>query len=132
MLDNPKFRDAIILIGRLALSVIFVIYGYNKIGGFEGTAGYIASKGLPLPELGAALAIVIELGAGALVFVGYKTRWAALAIAIFIVPLLVVFHPFWDQPSEMTSFFKNLSIMGGFLYIVAFGPGKYSLDAKYG
>jgi putative oxidoreductase len=132
MLDNEKFRDAIILIGRLSLSIIFVIYGYTKIGGFEGLSGYIASKGLPLPDVGAAIAIAVELGAGLLVFVGYQTRWAALALAIFIVPLLIFFHPFWVDASEMTQFFKNLSMMGGFLYVAAFGAGKYSLDAKFG
>ena len=68
----------------------------------------------------------------ALVLVGYRTRWAALAIAAFIVPLLVFFHPFWANAGEMTSFFKDLAIMGGFLYIAATGAGRYSLDGKFG
>jgi putative oxidoreductase len=132
MLENEKFRDAIILIGRVSLALLFVIYGYGKISGFDGLAGFIASKGLPLPQVGAAIAIVVELVGGLMVLVGYKTKWAALAIAIFIVPLLIFFHPFWSDASEMTMFLKNLSIMGGFLYIAAFGPGKYSIDAKFG
>ena len=76
-------KDAVALVARVLLAAMFVIAGFGKIGGFEGTAGYIASKGLPLPQLGAAIAIVVELAGGILLIVGWKARWAALAIAAF-------------------------------------------------
>ena len=128
MFDNQNYRNWVTLIGRVSLALIFVLAGFSKIGGFEGTVGYIASKGLPLPELGAAIAIAVELGAGLMVLVGYQTRWAALAIAIFIIPLLIFFHPFWIDASEMSAFLKNLSIMGGFLFVTVHGAGKFSVD----
>lgn len=115
------------LVGRVLLSLIFIIAGWNKIGGFEGTAGYIASKGLPLPEVLLVLTILIELGGGLLLLLGLQARWAALAIFLFVILVSIVFHPFWSNPDEFNSFFKNLAIMGGMLYVVAHGSGPYSL-----
>lgn len=115
------------LVGRVLLSLIFIIAGWHKIGGFEGTAGYIASKGLPLPEVLLVLTIIIELGGGLLLLLGLQARWAALAIFLFVIPVTIVFHPFWSNPDEFNSFFKNLAIMGGMLYVVAYGSGPYSL-----
>lgn len=122
------------LIGRLLIAVIFVLSGFNKIGGFEGTAGYIASKGLPLPQLGAILAIVVELGGGILLIVGWKTRWAAAVMMIFTVVAAVIFHNYWAAPPEMAQnqmihFLKNISMAGGLLYVVVFGSGALAMDA---
>jgi putative oxidoreductase len=128
MFETETYRNWVSLIARVSLALIFVIFGYGKIEGFDNLAGYIASKGLPLSELGAAIAIVVELIGGLMVLVGFKTRWAALAIAIFIIPLLIFFHPFWDDSAQLTMFMKNLSIMGGFLMLTLYGGGKYSVD----
>jgi putative oxidoreductase len=126
-------RDAAALVARVLLSLLFIMSGFSKIGGFAGTAGYIASKGLPLPEVGAAIAIAVELFGGLLVLVGFKTRWTALAIALFTLAAGVFFHAFWQQPpaqqmADYINFWKNVSIAGGFLMIYALGPGRLSVD----
>ena len=120
------------LAGRLLLALIFVVSGYTKLVGFDGTVGYIASKGLPLPQLAAAAAIAIELIGGILLVIGWQTRWAATAIFLFLIPTTLIFHPFWavaaNQQMETIQFMKNLCIMGGMLYVMAFGAGPLSLD----
>jgi putative oxidoreductase len=126
-------RDIAALVGRILLALIFIIGGWNKIGGFEGTAAYIASKGLPLPQVGAAIAVIVELLGGILLLVGFKARWAALAIFVFLIPTTFIFHPFWAVPveqvaSQQGNFMKNLAIMGGMLMVWAFGPGRISVD----
>jgi putative oxidoreductase len=120
------------LVGRVLLALIFVVSGFNKIGGFAGTAGYMASKGLPMADVLLVLTIIIEIGAGLLIMVGWQARWAAVTIFLFLIPVTIIFHPFWgidpaQQKMEMIMFMKNLSVMGGMLYIVAFGSGPYSL-----
>lgn len=122
-----------LLIGRVLLALIFILSGFGKITTFTATAGYMASKGLPLPEVLLIPTILIELGGGLLIAVGYKARWAALVIFLFIIPTTLMFHNFWaveaDQVrAQMIQFQKNLAIMGGMLYIVFTGPGRYSLD----
>lgn len=127
-------KDVAALVGRVLLAFMFVTAGYGKIGGFEGTAGYIASANLPLPAVATVIAIVVELVGGLMVVVGWKTRWAALAIAVFTVVATVVFHNFWalaDAAAAGTNklmFLKNVSVIGGFLVLYAFGPGRYSID----
>lgn len=115
------------LVGRVLLAIIFIIAGWNKLTGFEGTAGYMASKGLPFTEVLLVLTILIELGGGLLLLLGWQARWAALAIFLFLIPVSVIFHPFWANPEEFHSFFKNLAIMGGMAYVVSHGPGPLSL-----
>lgn len=133
--NNSTFNNALTLLGRILIAALFVPAGFSKIGGFEGTAGYIASVGLPLPQVGAALAIVIELGLGLLLLVGWRSRLSALVIAVFTVVAGAIFHNFWAAPADQVmmqqiNFFKNLSIAGGLLFIAAFGPGAWSLDAR--
>jgi putative oxidoreductase len=76
-----SLQNPLSLVGRLLLALLFVPAGFAKIAGFAGTVGYISSKGVPLPEVAAAIAIVVELGLGILLAVGFQTRWAALGIA---------------------------------------------------
>ena len=126
-------QDAVMLVARILLALMFVIAGFGKIGGFEGTAGYIASKGLPLPQLGAAIAIVVELAGGIMLIVGWKARWAALAIAVFTAVATVIFHNYWamtgaDAGMQRLMFMKNVSVIGGLLAVYAFGPGRLSID----
>lgn len=123
------------LAGRVLLALIFVISGVEKIVGFEGTVGYIAAKGLPLPQLAAIGAIIVELVGGCLLIIGWQTRWAALAIFLFLIPTTLIFHPFWavsggQAQTETIQFMKNLCIMGGMLYVMAFGAGPLSLDNR--
>ncbi len=123
------------LAGRILIALIFIIAGFGKITGFEGTVGYIASKGLPLPQLAAIVAIIIELGGGIMLVLGWKTRWAAAAILLFTGVAAVIFHDFWAVPPEqaqgqMIHFMKNMAIMGGLLFVVIHGSGPISLDKK--
>ena len=130
---NPNTQNVAALAGRILLAVIFLISGFGKIGGFEGTAGYIASKGLPMPQVVTALTIVVELGGGLLLAIGYKARWAALALAVFTLLAAIIFHDFWaaeaaQKMNQQINFLKNLAITGGMLMVFAFGPGRYSID----
>jgi putative oxidoreductase len=136
MSTYPSNRnDAVALAGRILLAAIFVISGFGKIGGFEGTAGYIASHGLPMPQVLAALTVALELGGGILLIVGYKVRWVAIAFFLWLIPTTLIFHKFWgidaaQAQNQMINFLKNVSIMGGMLLLVAFGPGAYSVDKR--
>jgi len=128
-------QSTTVLVGRILLGLIFVLSGFAKIAGFDGTAGYIASKGLPLPQLLAALTIVVELGGGLALMAGLYTRQAVVALAGFSLLTAIVFHNFWAAPQaeqlmQQINFMKNLAIAGGMLVVAAFGPGRLSLDAR--
>lgn len=128
-------QNAATLVGRLLLAWLFIPAGFGKIAGFAGVTGYIASKGVPLPELCAALAIAAELGLGLLLLVGWQARWAALGLAIFTAVITPIFHNFWAMPEaqqmmQKQAFWKNLAVVGGLLFVFAFGPGGWSLDGR--
>ncbi len=133
--STSSLNDAVALVGRILLAAIFIKSGFGKITGFEGTVGYIASKGLPLPQIGAIVAILVELGGGILLAVGFKARWAALAIAIFTLAAGIIFHNDWavdaaQRMGQEINFWKNVSMTGGLLMVYAFGPGRYSVDKR--
>ncbi len=120
------------VVGRFLLALIFVLSGWGKITGFEGSVAYMASKGMPFPQFLLPGAILVELGGGLALMLGWKARWAALAIFLFLIPTTLIFHNYWAMPPEqataqLISFRKNLAIMGGLLYVVAFGPGPFSV-----
>ena len=126
-------KDLTALVGRALLAALFIGSGWGKLIGFSATAGYIASKGLPLPQVLAALAVAIELGGGILLLVGLKARWIALAFVGFLIVITPIFHNFWDVPAaqiqaQKINFMKNLAILGGMLMVAAFGPGRLSAD----
>jgi putative oxidoreductase len=132
---NTNTQNAVALAGRILLAAIFVISGFNKISGFDGVAGYIASKGLPMPQVLAALTVALELGGGLLLVIGYKVRWVAILFFLWLIPTTFIFHKFWgidaaQVQNQMNNFMKNVSIMGGMLLLVAFGPGAYSVDKR--
>jgi len=121
--------------GRILIAALFIFAGFGKVTGLAGTAGYIASKGLPLATLLAVGAAVVELGGGILLAVGFKTRWAAAAIALFTLVAAVIFHNFWGVPADqaqnqMIHFLKNIAIVGGLLYVVVYGSGPLSVDGE--
>ena len=130
-----SLQNPLSLIGRALLALLFIPAGFSKISGFAGTAGYIASKGVPLPELAAAAAVGVELGLGLLLLIGWQTRWAALGIALFTVVITFIFHNFWAVPAEQVmaqqqSFFKNIAVVGGLLTVAAWGAGAWSVDGN--
>lgn len=123
------------LLARLLMVALFLPAGLSKIGGFEGTVGYIASVGLPMASLGAVLAIAVEVLAPLALLVGWRTRWAALILAVFTLVASVFFHNFWAMPAEQQfmqqlMFMKNIGVVGGLLALAAFGAGAWSLDAR--
>lgn len=123
------------LVGRILLAVIFLLSGYGKITGFEGTVGYIASKGLPLAQLGAIGAIIVELCGGIMLVIGWKARWAAIALFVFTALAAFIFHNYWAAPADqvqnqMINFLKNISMMGGLLYVAVYGSGPLSVECE--
>ncbi len=132
---TDRFQNVFALLARVLLAALFLPAGISKIAGFAGTAAYIASVGLPLPELGAVIAVVVEVGGGLALLAGYQTRLVALLMAIFTVAAGVFFHAFWTAAPEQLMvqqimFMKNIAIAGGFLALTAFGAGALSLDAR--
>ena len=120
------------LLGRVLIAAIYLLSGFGKLTAPAATAGYIASAGLPLPLLGAIIAIGVELGGGVLLVLGYQTRLVALVMAIFTVATAVFFHNNFADQNMMIHFLKNIAMTGGLLQVVAFGAGSLSLDALLG
>ncbi|CAM5765276.1 LysR family transcriptional regulator [Labrys miyagiensis] len=118
------------LIGRILIAAIYILSGFSKLTAPAATAGYIASAGLPLPYLGVAIAVVVELIGGILLVVGYQTRLVALIMAVFTLATAVFFHSNLADQNMFIHFFKNIAMTGGLLQVLAFGAGSLSLDAS--
>lgn len=120
---------------RILLALMFILAGFSKFAGLEGTAGYIASKGLPLPQVLAFSTALLEVVGGLALAVGYRARVAALLLAVFTVVASVIFHAFWAVPAEQAfvqqlMFMKNLAVVGGLLFVFSAGAGPASFDAR--
>ena len=124
--------NALLLVGRILLSVIFIMAGLSKFGSIEGTAGYISSVGLPAGVALAWLAAIFETLAGIAILIGFQTRIAAWLLAAFCVFTAVVFHYAPADQMQMTMFMKNITIAGAFLILSVAGPGTLSVDARRG
>ena len=116
------------LIGRIFISAIFLLSGFNKIGGYEGTIGWMESFGLPgfllIP------AIILEIVAPILIIIGYKTRVAAGALSLFCIATAIIFHNNLGDQMQFIAFMKNIALAGGFMFLVVNGPIGYCLDKK--
>ncbi len=128
-------NNALNLAGRVLLGSLFLPAGIGKLTGFAGTVGYIASVGLPLPAVGAVLALVVEIVGGIALIAGFGTRIAALVLAAFTLVASFFFHAFWAVPADQAFmvqllFFKNVAVVGGLLALAANGAGGWSLDAR--
>ena len=125
MTNYNKFLD---LIGRILLSLMFLLAGVNKVGQYEATQGYMEAMGVPgvlLP-----LVILLEIAGAIALIVGWQTRWAALALAVFTVLAAALFHANFEDQMQMILFMKNLAVAGGLLLVFVNGPGQISLDEK--
>jgi putative oxidoreductase len=123
------------LVGRILLSLVFLIAGYRKLMGVAASAGYFAKLGFPMPEVMVWVAIAIELGGAILLIVGWKTRWVAWLLALFTLIAAFAAHRFWEvdaaqYANQMNHFLKNLAIVGGFIFVAAVGPGALSVDGR--
>ncbi|WP_088348105.1 MULTISPECIES: DoxX family protein [Rhodomicrobium] len=116
--------------GRLLIAAIFIISGLGKIAAPAMTQGYIGSVGLPAPLLAYLLAIVVEVGGGILLVIGYRTRVVAVLMAIFAVATAVFFHRDFADQNQMIHFLKNIAMAGGLLQVFAFGAGAFSVDGR--
>lgn len=131
---SSTLQNSFTLVGRVLLALLFIPAGIDKLTGFAGTVGYIGSVGLPLATLAAVIAVVVELAGGAALVLGFGTRLAALALALFTLVATVLFHNFWAVPAEQVMiqqlmFFKNIAVVGGLLVLAAQGAGAWSIDA---
>lgn len=130
-------NDGIILAARLFLVALFLIFGWRKLRDYSGTVSQVVRDGLPLPRLAAAAAIFMELPVSFAIGVGAATRPLALLMALYTLGTSLAEHRYWTvkgpvQVELMEAFYKNLSIIGGFLLLFVTGPGRYSIDALCG
>ncbi len=119
---------AVAAAARALLAALFIVSGIQKVFAPAMIQGYIASAGLPVPSLIYVITIVIEVGAGALLLVGFRTRLMAGVLAAFTVAAALIFHRALGDPNQFVHFLKNLAIAGGLLHVAAVGAGAFSLD----
>ena len=123
------------LIGRVLLSQIFLFSGVMKIVAWSTTAEQMEAKGMVAVPFFLAAAICVEIGAGLLVLLGWKARFAAVVLLLFLIPVTAIFHDFWKyegtaRENQLQHFAKNVTIMGGLSMLAAAGAGALSLDAR--
>ena len=133
LFDNQ--RDVIILLARILLMILFIMSGWSKLTGFEGTVGYLASLGAPAPTVAAAVAVIMEFFVAIILILGFYTRPLAFLFALFVIGTALIGHPFWTmvEPAKAANtvqFFKNMSIVGGLLLLSVTGAGRFSLDGR--
>ncbi len=118
------------LVGRVLLAVIFVISGYNKLMDPAGTQQHMAQAGLPAVQVLYVLTVIVELGGGLLLVLGYRPREVAGILFLFLIPVTLTFHTKFSDPMQTGQFLKNLGIMGGLLMVVAFGAGPIGVGCR--
>ncbi|MBW9080679.1 DoxX family protein [Rhizobium pusense] len=118
------------LAGRVLLAAIFLLSGISKISDPAGTIGYINMVGLPFPSLSYGAAVLTELLGSLALILGFQTRIVALILALFSVATALTFHNNLGDLNQFIHFFKNIAMAGGLLQVVAFGAGRYSIDAR--
>ena len=118
--------------GRLLMGMIFLASGLSKLAAPTATLGYIQSVGLPVPQAALAVAVVVEVGGSLLLIAGYRARLVALVLALFSVVTAFAFHTAFADQNQMIHFLKNFAMAGGLLQVLAFGAGRFSLDARAG
>ncbi|WP_273778120.1 DoxX family protein [Acinetobacter sp. GSS19] len=130
MVTTPTAHALIALLARVFMAYIFLIAGWGKINAYAGTAGYMEMMGIPGSLL--PLVILIEIGGGLALLVGFQTRIVALGLAIFTLVAGMIFHVGGATPEQITNnsihLMKNIAITGGFLFVMLQGAGKFSID----
>ncbi len=121
-------NSVVALIGRALMSAIFIEAGLGKLMNPSGAIGYMAHVGLPLPPAAFAVSVLVEVGGGFAILIGFQTRIVAAILAVFCVVTALVVHYQPDNQEQMINFMKNLCMAGGFLQLVAWGAGRYSVS----
>jgi len=132
---NDSLKNPLVVIGRVLLALMFIMAGFSKLGDISGTAGYIASGGLPMASVLAVVVGLLELLGGIAIAIGLQARGAALALGLFTLAASLLFHQFWAVAPEQAfvqqlMFMKNLSVAGGLFIVAALGAGPLSVDAR--
>jgi putative oxidoreductase len=132
-----RLSDIIILVARILLVVLYVVFGWSKLSDYSGTVTYMAQVGAPIPSVAALVAIVVEFFVALAVIFGAWTRPLALLLALYTLGTALIAHHFWtmegtDRYANAINFYKNISIIGGFLLLYVTGAGRYSVDAQLG
>ena len=117
-------------VGRFLIAILFIMSGLSKITTPAAIIGYIDSAGLPFPTLGYVITLAVEIGGGLLLLTGFQARIAAGIMAVFTIAAALAFHRNFADQNQMIHFMKNIAITGGLLLVVAFGAGRFSLDAR--
>lgn len=123
------------LVGRILMALIFLVSAYGKIMGFDQIIDAMMSRGMPMTQALLTCAIVIEVVAGTLLIIGWKTEYAALALLIFLIPATLYFHNYWTYPpdqvrNQRNHFMKNLTIGGALIFVMGMGAGPLSIDNR--
>jgi putative oxidoreductase len=127
-MQSTAFNNALALIGRILLSIIFIVSGYGKIKGYDGTVAYMAKAGVPGTLL--PLVIAVELFGGLLILIGFQTRLVAIGMAVFCLLAAYLFHFDLASQPQTIQLMKNLAMAGGFLALASGGPGAWSVDGR--
>jgi putative oxidoreductase len=132
---NPAAQSQMLLIGRILLGLLFLVAGIRKIMFYSGSVAYFTKLGFPAPEIMGVLAILIEVGGGALLLLGWQTRRISWLLVLFVAIATVMAHRFWEfdaaqYANQMNHFLKNVAIIGGLLYVAVLGAGGLSLDGR--
>lgn len=127
-MNKEVINNVSTLTGRILIALMFIMAGYSKIGGYEGTQGYMESVGVPGLLLPAVIAL--ELLGGIAVLVGYQTKVAAFLLAGFTLLAAILFHSDFSQQMQMILFMKNLAISGAFLLLFVHGPGQWAVNSN--
>ncbi len=120
--------SAFLLLGRVMASVIFILSGYGKAVAMAGTVGFFTKIGVPVPEIAYYVAVIVELGGGLLLLVGFQTPIVALILAVFCVASALLAHTNFADMAQQIQFMKNLAMAGGYLAFAAAGAGAFSVD----
>jgi putative oxidoreductase len=126
-------RPGTALVGRILLAAIFLLSGITKLVNYEQTLGHMAGAGIPSPEALLVVAALAEILGGISILTGFLTRLGSIGLILFMIPTTIIFHGFWrfaepERTMQVVNVMKNLGIMGGLVLLVAYGPGRYSLD----
>jgi putative oxidoreductase len=136
-LGSEGIRNEILLIARILLAVLFLVFGWGKLTDYSAAIAYMTQSGAPLPSAAALVAIVIEFFGAIALILGVWTRPLAVLFAFYTLATGLIGHPYWtmtggDRFLNMTNFYKNVSLMGGFFLLYVTRAGKYSIDARLG
>jgi putative oxidoreductase len=131
---TPGYHPTLLLVGRILLGLVFLVAGIRKVMAVAGTVGYLTKLGMPMPEVMVYVAMVVEIGGALMLILGWKARYAAWILTVFVLIATFYAHRFWQitdaaqYGNQLNHFLKNFAIIGGMLFLAACGPGSLSVD----